>query len=344
MSKGINNETEDGRLLPDEDEEYERELAEQERKKREEMEQARLKIAEEKRRRQKLEREERDRRIAQDKLDLIKMKAGIAEGDEVIREVHEEKRELHGMEKVANFFYHEKWWIILAIFGMAVLIFMIVDAVNQVKPDLEILMICDNALGSDNSRELLEDKLEQYITDRNGDGEVSVQIINCALNDYKHDMIYNNNSQKFFANIQQGQIIMVLTDSNTDPDFQALMVSDLPEKLPDNEYIDEQGLSLNFGFLADELECEFLPNDIHLCMRRPVSTLDGTIEEMQENFDEDFELFKLIAEGLTEQAKKSNDKGLPTDPKPLDPALAATDVDSSAAESRTDSGEQTSGE
>lgn len=336
MSRGINNETEDGKLLPDEDEEFERELAEQERKRREEIEQTRLRIAEEKRQQEKRERDERDRRIAQDRLDLIKMKAGIAEGDEVIREVHEEKRELHGLEKAANFFYHEKWWIILAVFGLAVVIFMIIDAVNQVKPDLEILMICDNALGSDTSRELLEDKLEQYIPDRNGDGEVSVQIINCALNEYRNDMIYNNNSQKFFANIQQGKIIMVITDSNTDPDFQALMVNDLPEKMPNNEYIDEQGLSLNFGFLANELECEYLPNDIHLCLRRPVSTLDGSIEDMQEYYDKDFELFKSIADGLTEQARESDDKGLPTDPKPLDPALAVTDVSSSAADSKTD--------
>lgn len=326
MSKGINTDTEGGELLPDEDIEFERELAEQERKKQQELIETRRRIAEEKRRREKEAREERDRRIARDRLDLMKMKAGIADEEETIKEEHEEKRELKGKEKVANIWYHEKWWIILALFGVAVLTFMIVDAVSRVKPDLEIMLICDNALALDDQRELLERKLEQYVPDRNGDGKVSVSIINCALNDQKVDIQYNNNSQKFFANLQQGRIIMVITDSNTDPDLQALMTDDLPEQFPDNKYVDEKGLSLNFGYLAEELDCKNLPNDIHLCMRRPVSTLDGTLEDMQKNYDADMEIFSAIAEGLKEQAELSGDKGLTTEPTPLIPA--ATDTDS----------------
>ncbi len=329
MSKGINTEVENGELLPDDDLEFEREYAEQQRKRQQEIIENRRRIAEEKRKREKQEREERDRRIAQDKLDLVKMKAGIADEQETIKEEHEEERVLSFGEKAANFWYHEKMWIILALFAAAVVTFMIIDAVRREKPDLEILLICDNALALDDQRVLLEDKLEQYVPDRNGDGKVCVSILNCALNENKIDIQYNNNSQKFYANLQQGSIIMVITDSNTDPDLQALMVNDLPDRFPDNKYVDEDGLSLNFGFLADELQCEKLPNDIHLCMRRPVSTLDGSIEDMQKNFDEDLEVFAAIAEGLAEQASASGDKGLPTDPVPFVSASAASaDTDS----------------
>ncbi|MBQ1536945.1 MAG: hypothetical protein IIZ73_01340 [Ruminococcus sp.] len=329
MSKGINTEVENGELLPDDDLEFEREYAEQQRKRQQEIIENRRRIAEEKRKREKQEREERDRRIAQDKLDLVKMKAGIADEQETIKEEHEEERVLSFGEKAANFWYHEKMWIILALFAAAVVTFMIIDAVRREKPDLEILLICDNALALDDQRVLLEDKLEQYVPDRNGDGKVCVSILNCALNENKIDIQYNNNSQKFYANLQQGSIIMVITDSNTDPDLQALMVNDLPDRFPDNKYVDEDGLSLNFGFLADELQCEKLPNDIHLCMRRPVSTLDGSIEDMQKNFDEDLEVFAAIAEGLAEQASESGDKGLPTDPVPFVSASAASaDTDS----------------
>ncbi|MCR5143461.1 MAG: hypothetical protein K6C68_13230 [Ruminococcus sp.] len=329
MSKGINTEVENGELLPDDDLEFEREYAEQQRKRQQEIIENRRRIAEEKRKREKQEREERDRRIAQDKLDLVKMKAGIADEQETIKEKHEEERVLSFGEKAANFWYHEKMWIILALFAAAVVTFMIIDTVRREKPDLEILLICDNALALDDQRVLLEDKLEQYVPDRNGDGKVCVSILNCALNENKIDIQYNNNSQKFYANLQQGSIIMVITDSNTDPDLQALMVNDLPDRFPDNKYVDEDGLSLNFGFLADELQCEKLPNDIHLCMRRPVSTLDGNIEDMQKNFDEDLEVFTAIAEGLAEQASASGDKGLPTDPVPFVSASAASaDTDS----------------
>ena len=311
MNNRINTDTDGEELLPEEDIEFERELAEQERAEQQKIIETRRRIAEEKRQREKAAREERDRRIAQDRLDLIKMKAGIADEEETIKEEHEEKRELTGKEKAANIWYHEKWWIILAMFGIAVVIFMIVDAATKVRPDLEILLICDNEFAYEEQRALLEDKLEQYVPDRNGDGKVKVSVINCALNDKKTDMTYNTNSQKFFANLQQGQIIMVITDSATEQELQELMVDDLPKQFPGNKYIDEQGLSLDFGFLAKDLNCDHLPKDTHLCLRRPVNTLDDTLEDMQKHYDEDFELFKAITEGLTGQAADENDTGLP---------------------------------
>ena len=123
---------------------------------------------------------------------------------------------------------------------------------------------------------------------------------------------------------------MVLTDSNTDPDLQALMTTDLSLKIPDNPYIDDKGLSLNFGFLADELKAPALPNDSHLCMRRPVNTLDGSVEEMQVNFDKNLEILTDLANALAQEAKEKNDQGLTTEPTPNDPS-AVTSLSSGTA-------------
>ncbi len=345
MSKGINTDTEGESLVPDEDAEFERELAEKERKEREEYEQ-RVKDAEDEQRR--LEREaqrERDRKIAQDKLDLMKMKAGVADESEEIKEEHSEKRELHGMERVANIWYHDKLWICFGVFIAVVVAIMVIDTLMRENPDISILLICDNALQADQSCELLEQKLEEYTPDLNEDGEVCVQIICCPLNEYSSDSYYTTNSQKFYANLQQGQIIMVLTDSNTDPDYQALMVDTLEEELPDNSYIDEYGLSLNMQFLADEIECSSLPNDVHLCLRRPVTTLDDSLEDMQENYDTALEIFKDIANGLAEEAQACDDPGLSTEPSDPEEVTGITTIyeDSDDDESR-DEDNQSSGE
>ncbi len=330
MGKGIETGRGDKDFIPEDDYEYERKLAEEEQQRRAEAEERQQKLAEERRQRERQAREARDRRIAQDKLDLMKMKAGIATEDEEIKEEHTEKRELHGWEKVSNIWYHDKMWIILGTFFALVIGFIIYDTVTKVDPDVEILLICDNVLQNDESAKLLEKRIEQYTPDINGDGNVKVQVIICPLNDYKYNMIYQTNSQKFFANLQQDRIIMVLTDSNTDPDLQALMTTELPAKIPDNPYIDDKGLSLNFGFLAEELNAPLLPNDIHLCMRRPVNTLDGNIEDMQKNFDRDLQIITDLANALAQQAKETGDEGLKTEPTPADPsAVTSLSSDSS---------------
>lgn len=303
MGKGINFENDNGELIPEDDYEYEKKLAEEEREKQRREEERRAKLEAERLKREKLARQERDRRIAQDKIDLMKMKAGIATEEEEIKEVHEEVRELHGWEKVQNIWYHDKVWIILGTFLAAVVIFITVDTLTRVKPDLEILLICDNDLQYSPTKDLLEEEFAEFVPDLNDDGQVKVSIIACAMNEDKYNTMYQTNSQKFFANIQQGKIIMVLTDSKTDPDFQALMVDSLPEEFPDNPHVDEYGLALDFNYLPGKLSTDVVNvdniDDVHLCLRRPINTLDDSLEEMQENYDKALELFKAITDGLT---------------------------------------------
>ena len=77
MGKGIETEGENGQLIPDEDYEYEKKLADEERQKRETEEEKLRQAEEEKKRRQREAERARERQIAQDRLDLMKMKAGV---------------------------------------------------------------------------------------------------------------------------------------------------------------------------------------------------------------------------------------------------------------------------
>lgn len=317
---GITTESENGSLIPEDDFEYEKELAEEEQEKRSAEEQRYLEYIEAKKKKEKREREERDRRIAQDKIELMKLKSGVIEESEELKERHEEKRVLTGKEKIANIWYHDKMWICFGLFIAVVVTIMVVDVVTKVRPDLEIMMICDNNLQAEETKTLLEERIAKYTPDINGDGEVKVRIMNCALNEGSTNQIYVSNSQKFFANLQQGQIIMVITDSATDPEYQALMTDTLPEEIPGNPYIDEKGLSLDMAFLAKEIKYDAMPNDIHLCMRRPLTTVDDTIEEMEENYAQNLEIMKALANALAEEAEQCSDEGLPDPPSKDMPA------------------------
>ncbi len=303
---------ENGSLVPDEDEEFERKLAEEENARRAELEQKRLEREKERVRRQKEAQKQRDAAIAKDKLDLMKMKAGIAEENEQIKEEHTEKRQLTFKERIANFWYHDKVWICLGTFLAAVAAFLIYDTATRVQPDLQIMLIADDGL--DYYSAALEEIFESVAEDTNGDGKVYVQIMNMPLDSAQYDQIHVANNSKFLANLQQGQIILAITDSNTDEDIQQIFVDDLPERFPDNPYIDEKGLSLNFAFLARELEFKKMPNDLYLRLRRPVNTMDGSLEDMQKNYDEALKYFEKLSDMLYERAKLEDDKGLTTEP------------------------------
>lgn len=301
-----------GTLIPDEDEEYERTLAEEERIRQQAVERAQQKYEEERERLRKQQQKARDASIAKDKLDLMKMKAGIAEEDEQIKEEHTPERKLTPKEKLVNFWYHDKIWICLGAFAVIVTAFLVYDTVTRVQPDMQIMLIADDGLDYYSAQ--LEDIFESVCEDKNGDGEVYVQVMNMPLDSAQYDQIHVANNSKFLANLQQGQIIMVITDSNTDEDIQQIFADDLPEKLPDNPYVDEKGLSLNFAFLARDIGFEKMPNDLYLRLRRPINTMDGTIEEMQDNYDEALEYFIKVADMLSERAELEDDKGLTTEP------------------------------
>ena len=57
-----------------------------------------------------------------------------------------------------------------------------------------------------------------------------------------------------------------------------------------------------------------MPYDVHLSMRTPIKTLSAPIEDMQENYDTAFKVFKRITDDLTKRAEETNDPGLTTEP------------------------------
>lgn len=314
-------------MIPDDDYEYEKKLAEIERHKREDAEQA---VLDDEKKRLKLEREEREERekkIAQDKIELMKLKSGVIEESDSIKEEHTEVRKLHGKERIANFWYHNKVWIIFTTFIAAVVIFITCDSLMREKPDLTVMMIANNGLSM--RQEELESFFEKYTDDLNDDGKVHVSVIITPLDPNSNDAVMQQTYQsKFLAQLQSSESIMVITDSNTEPDFLEIMKHDLSQDFPDNKYIDQYGLSLNFAFLADELKFEYMPNDVHLSMRLPVKTLSDSLEDMQKSYEKSFEVFSRIVNDLTARAEETNDPGLETEPIKPEASSSASETDS----------------
>ncbi len=301
-------------LIPDEDYEYERELADKERKEREQAQ-----ASEEERtqmlKKQEREREkQRERELAKERVELMKIKSGVIEHSDAISETPDETRKPEGFEKVTNFFYHYKIPIIFFVCMAIAAAYIIYDAVSRKKPDLTVLLIANNGLEFRTTE--IEDFFEDYLDDRNDDGEVYCQVIACPLNSNSSDMSQTSNQAKFMAQLQTGDNLFVIADSNTDEDFVGIFYHDFPteEGFEGNEYITENGFSLNMKTFANLMNYESMPNDVYLAMRAPIKTIKDSEEKMQENFDRDKKLFKAIVDDLTKKAKDSGDTGLETPP------------------------------
>ena len=316
-------------LLDSEDYEYEKAIYDKEQQQQAELEAKRRAATEERKRREKEAQKEHERQLAKERLELIKHKSENtepaqteeAESDEDENEADDQTEEQTEtvakkksiVKKADNFFYHNKWWIGLSAIVVFIAGFILYNELTKKKPDLTVYMIADNDL--ELRQPLLEEFFEQYVDDVDGNGYVHVEVQIIPLDRSKSNQTQLDNNTMFLTEIHSTENMLVITDSNTDDYYMEIMDHDLKSKFPDNKYVDERGFSLNMQLVADQLDFEDMPNDVHISIRQAVATVDDSLETAQKNYDRNFGYLKKMIEDLTEKAKKTNDPGLKTQPK-----------------------------
>ena len=93
---------------------------------------------------EKEKREAYERKLQDERIELMRMKQGLIEESETIHEEKEEEIKLTFGKKISNFFYHNKWWLGLAVFFVALGSYLAYDLITKPRPDMIILMLCDN--------------------------------------------------------------------------------------------------------------------------------------------------------------------------------------------------------
>ena len=316
-------------LLDSEDYEYEKEIYDKQKQEQAEIEAKRAALTEERRKREKEAKREHERQLARERIELMKQKSSapadstedsnkneqLAENQEP-EEIEQEEaadNKKSFSKKADNFFYHNKWWLGMAAIILVIGGFILYNELTRKSADLTVIMIADNGLQY--RQDELEEFFEEYAedTDDNGYTHVSVQII--PLDRSNNSQTQLDNNSKFLAELQSTDIMLVITDSNTDEYYMDIMDNELKSKFPDNKYIDDKGFSLNMQLIADKLGYEEMPNDIHISIRKPVATVDDTLETAKENYDKNLKYLEKMISDLTQKAKETNDSGLSTLPK-----------------------------
>ena len=60
---------------------------------------------------EKREKEAYEKKIQQDRIELIRLKQGVITESDRIAEEHPEKKKMPLGKRISNFFYHNKWWL-----------------------------------------------------------------------------------------------------------------------------------------------------------------------------------------------------------------------------------------
>ena len=236
--------------------------------------------------REKKEKEEYAKKIQQDRIELMRLKQGIITESDTIYEEKEEKPKMSFWKKLGNFLYHSKWWLGITVFIVGVFVFLIVDYVTKVRPDMIVLLITDDT-EMQNHRQQLEEYLEQFTDDENGDGKVHVDIYPIPVSDNIDDMDYfTGNSTKLSAEFQMGEAVMVITDAKANEYIMAdETLTDLSEKYTGHENIRGNGYYLRHTDFATKIDYPGnVDRDLSIGLRAPVKTSDSK-EKMQKTYD-----------------------------------------------------------
>ncbi|MDD6374348.1 MAG: hypothetical protein PUG07_00900 [Ruminococcus sp.] len=221
---------------------------------------------------EKREKEAYEKKIQQDRIELIRLKQGVITESDRIAEEHPEKKKMPLGKRISNFFYHNKWWLGITIVLVLLFGYLAYDQLTKVKPDFVLMVLTDNDELQKKSTEL-QTYLEQFVDDENGDGKVTVSIYCIPVSDDIDDMdYYTANATKLSTQMQMPEGVMLLTDAKANDYISAEdTLVNLEQLYPEDSHVREYGYYLRYTDFAQKIGYSEgrLDRDLCLSLRKP---------------------------------------------------------------------------
>ena len=196
-------------------------------------------------------------------------------------------------EKWDNFWYYYKGRTLLIAF--LVLVFGITgwQFFTRENPDYIVMLAMDKTVPADVT-EALEDYLDDFGEDLNGDGKVAVQIYDVSSSN--NTEIRQANATKMIAELQNGEVMLFVVDSVYFDKLNGMQVFEQRDEFPDR---DGYGYNLRDTRLADALNAaypNFISHDVYLAKRVVAGTSFEKLEKSVRSEKESLALMeKLLA-------------------------------------------------
>ena len=247
-----------------------------------------------------IQQEQYSKRLQQEKIELMRLKQGVIEQPELVMKEEKVKKVYTPKEKISNFFYHNKMWVIICTCVVVVSGFLLYDYLTTVRPDSTVLILANNYNLSLHTTEM-EDLLEKYSSDLNGDGKVSVSVVYSPVSSTEKMKIdnqtYTANMTRLMSELQSGECMLIIADNKTTEQVGlGDVLEDLTSRYSGKKNVNKSGILLNQTKLGEKINCNDIPDDLFIGVRQVTS---GTLyeKEMQKNYDEAIsELDKFMKE------------------------------------------------
>lgn len=182
-------------------------------------------------------------------------------------------------EKVQNYWFHFKWYTIGAIFLIVTIVFLTAQCANREQYDYTAVLFAYKGC-IDVQTEKLEEYLEKYTTDVDGNGEVNVSIVNCSFTDganvqYRNSMLTKVQTQI----VANNEAVMYIVDKSAYEYMQNIIEGGLFEGEP--LFLDQEF----YQFTKSE-EFGELPEGLMMTLRRIGGTTFENDEKAKSTYDE----------------------------------------------------------
>ena len=260
-------------------------------------------IAEQYAQREKEKQEAYEKKLHDEKIELMRLKQGIVEESETIHEEKEEEIKLSFGKKIANFFYHNKWWLGLGVFFIVLGSYLVYDILSKPNPDMVILMLCDNnAVGTST---FLEEYFEEYADDFNGNGKVLVTVYYIPYSNDEYQDYINGVSTKITTFLNNADGVMIIGNKLTVDDLLPAEESfvDLSTLYPNDPHVDKYFYYIKDTKFAEHIGVspDAITDDMFFALRKPKDVMNDSKEKMQETYDKDFPVFDKVVKALSSE-------------------------------------------
>lgn len=243
--------------------------------------------------------QQEEERLRKEKLELLKMKQGIIEESEIIPEDAPPKYEKpHGWKKITNFFYLNKWILVPAFLAAALLVFLAVQVFTREKADISVIVaITDKNSHLLSKTELIEETIEMYCPDFDGNGKVHAEIISMNLSlGESYSQYASSETEKLMREISKMSSPIAVCDKGFVFDeiphvgCISVLFTDLSDAYPDDILYNDKGV------LCSKLDAEF-PEDALISVRAVPAGEKGQTEEVAELRERALIVLKNIVDG-----------------------------------------------
>lgn len=254
--------------------------------------------------REKKKKEEYDRRILEEKKELMRLKQGIIEESETITEQPDEPEEVKRSlgQKISSFFYLNKWWLAIVAVFVSITGVLVYSHFSSTSPDVAVMYVQYNYDVGEAPG--FQEYIQSFTEDFNDDGKTVASVYFLPYSDNMYANYQLGVDGKMSAQFQAGEAVIVFGGEKLSqylaPEEDFLV--NLEEMFPDNPHIDKCRFMLKGTKFAERIgvEEQYITDDLYLAIRKPMKLASVSEKKMQKTYDKDVVVFKKLIEDLSE--------------------------------------------